>query len=573
MHLQRIPEFSKKQLLISKIILNLKGLYKHISPFLILIIPMSLSYFSKSFFLSLLLCSFSCTEKTSTSYTNNAVSSAHPLATQAGLEMYQKGGNAFDAAVASGFALAVVEPSMSGIGGRLQAIYKSSDGNIAGVDASTEVPMNYVQGDEKVSYGYPTIGIPGVVAGLLALHDQKGNLSLQEVMAPATRFAQNGYELLPGEAKRQQMVRDKLIEFEGTRHHFLVQDSISYQTGEKIVQKDLAYVLQSISNKGKAGFYQGEVAQKMVDDFQKNGGVVTLEDLKNYEARESTILKGSFENHEIYSLYLPSYGAITIQILQILDHLQIPKDENEWAYAHARATELAYTCRQMQKDSTQLDSIISYDKAAQWAKQIRDNQPQDFLPMDDMPISWTAIDGHTTHLTAADQWGNVVALTQTIGPNMGSKVATKGLGFLYAVTLGGYLGKYKPGDRANSHISPTLIEKDGTTVLALGAAGGSRIVPAITQVTDRYIRQKHSLDTALLLPRVYPYQDSVWVENHSGIQDLNASFLGPQFPIKWISEPARFGRVHAIANINGTWIGAADPDWEGTTAYFPEDEE
>ena len=534
---------------------------------------MSLSSFSKFYVLGFLLCFLSCEKRAPIPYTNNAISSAHPLATQAGLEMYQLGGNAFDAAVASGFALAVVEPSMSGIGGRLQAIYKSSEGTIAGVDASTEVPMNYIQGDEKISYGYPTIGIPGVVAGLLALHDQKGDLSLQQVLAPAIRLARDGFEILPGEAKRQQQVQDKLMEFEGTRHHFLVQDSISLQAGDVLVQKDLAYVLQSISKKGKTGFYQGEIAQKMVDDFQKNGGIVTLEDLKNYEARESLILKGTFDNHEIYSLYLPSYGAITIQILQILDHLKNSKDENEWAYAHAQATELAYTFRQMQKDSTHLDSIISYNKAAQWAQEIRQEQPQDFLPMDEMPISWTAIDGHTTHLTTADQWGNVVALTQTIGPNMGSKVATKGLGFLYAVTLGGYLGKYKPGDRANSHISPTLIEKNGKTVLALGAAGGSRIVPAITQVADRYIRQKHDLDTALFLPRVYPYQDSVWVENHSGVRDLNASFLGPQLPIKLIDEPARFGRVHAVANINGTWKGSADPDWEGTTAYFPDHEE
>ena len=533
---------------------------------------MSPSFFSKYFVFSLVLCFFSCAEEPSKPFTNNAVSAAHPLATQAGIEMYQNGGNAFDAAVASGFALAVVEPSMSGLGGRLQAIYKSSDGNIAGVDASTEVPMNYVQGEEKISYGYPTIGIPGVVAGLLALHDQKGNLSLKEVIRPAIRLANDGFKLLPGEAKRQQKVLDKLIEFEGTRHHFLKQDSISYQEGEKLVQRDLALVLQSIASKGKAGFYEGEIAQKMAADFQQNGGVVTLEDLKNYQAKESVVLQGSFENHDIYSLYLPSYGAITIQILQILDHLKTSKDENEWAYKHAKATELAYTFRKMQKDSTRLDSIISYAQAAKWAQQIKDNQPQEFLPIDDMPISWTSVDGHTTHLTAADQWGNVVALTQTIGPNMGSKVATKGLGFLYAVTLGGYLGKYKPGDRANSHISPTLIEKDGTTILALGAAGGSRIVPAITQVTDRYIRQKHGLDTALSLPRVYPYQDSVWVENHSGVQELNAKFLGPQLPIKTINEPARFGRVHAIANINGTWMGSADPDWEGTAAYYPQDE-
>ena len=514
---------------------------------------------------------FSCNDThQQKTHQNSAVSTAHPLATQAGFEMYAQGGNAFDAAAAAGFALAVVEPSMSGLGGRLQAIYKNK-GTIAGIDASTEVPQNFVQGDEPVRYGYPTIGIPGVVAGLLAVHDNKGQLPLEQVMAPAIRYAKDGFKLLPGEAKRQQMAHAQLLEFEGSRHHFLVNDSLSYQAGDVVVQKDLAQVLNKISIQGTTGFYEGEVAEKMAADFAAHGGIVTLDDLKNYRARESRILQGQFDGHKVYSLYLPSYGAITIQILQILDHLKTPKDSNEWAYEHGKATAMAYGFRKMQKDTAELEQIISYEKAKDWANEIKAKQ-NSALEDQAIPVSWTSVDGHTTHLTTADQWGNVVALTQTIGPNMGAKVATKGLGFLYAVTLGGYLGKYQPGDRANSHISPTLIEKNGQTVLALGAAGGSRIVPAITQVTDRFIRQGHALDTALALPRVYPYQDTLWVENHSGLEPMKTLFLGADYPIKYIEEPARFGRVHAIAKKGDQWIGAADPDWEGTTRYFVEGE-
>ena len=174
--------------------------------------------------------------------------------------------------------------------------------------------------------------------------------------------------------------------------------------------------------------------------------------------------------------------------------------------------------------------------------------------------------GHTTHLTAADEDGNVVSLTQTVGPNMGSKVASKELGFIYAVTLGGYLGEYKPGDRSNSHISPTLFMNGDQVALAIGAAGGSRIVTAVTQVADRYLAQKHDLNHALLLPRVYPFQDSLWIEDHQEVQQLNANLDESLYPIKMISQKARFGRVHAVAldTISGTWIGAADPDWEGT---------
>ena len=524
--------------------------------------------------LSVLILFFLSCEKTSQSpFENSVISSAHPLASKTGIEIYKKGGNAFDASVAAAFTLSVVEPSMSGLGGRIQVIYKTTDGNIAGIDGSTEVPGNYVDKNEKFKYGYPTIGIPGVVAGLLSLHEGKGNLPLVDVIAPAIRYAKEGFRLLPGEATRQQSVKNELLEFEGTRHHFMINDSLSYNTGDLFIQNDLAKVLDAIANRGKAGFYEGEIANKIVNDLQSNGSILSLEDLKNYKVLESKILTGKYGDKNIHSLFLPSFGAITIQILQTLDHLKLPESENEWALQHGRVTEKAYQFRDHQTDTIKLKEIISYEKAEQLANEIFDTQAKISSVSNEMPISWTSIEGHTTHLTAADKWGNVVALTQTIGPTMGSKVASMGLGFLYAVTLGGYLGKYKPGDRANSHISPTLIEKDGNILLALGAAGGSRIIPAVTQVTDRYFRQNHSLETSLKLPRVYPYNDSLWVENHIGVEKLNASFVDVNFPLKYVDEIAQFGRVHAVALKGQKWIGCADPDWEGTTEYFPSNEE
>ena len=149
--------------------------------------------FKKSL-LVLFLVSFSCTKRIENVITNSSISSAHPLASQAGKKIYEQNGNAFDAAVAAAFTLAVVEPSMSGIGGRLQAIYRTSSSKIGGVDASTQVPINYKKMDEKYSYGYKTIGIPGVVAGLLKLHESYGSLSLKKVMNPAIEFAEKGLE-------------------------------------------------------------------------------------------------------------------------------------------------------------------------------------------------------------------------------------------------------------------------------------------------------------------------------------------------------------------------------------------
>ena len=332
---------------------------------------------------------------------------------------------------------------------------------------------------------------------------------------------------------------------------------------------DLAKTLKKIANEGKKGFYEGEVARKIVSDIQSNGGILTIEDLKNYNALDSKVVKGFFNGNDIFSLNLPSFGAITIQILQIMDNLNFPVSENEWALKFDKVTSLAYKYRDFQDNLDSLSKILSYDEAKIWAKKIENNQI-DIVKNTDVktPYSWIA-DGHTTHLTTADKMGNVVSLTQTIGPTMGSKVATKGLGFLYAVSLGGYLGEYKPGDRSNSHISPTLFMKNGKVQLALGAAGGSRIPTAITQVAHRYLSQKKDLNTSLMLPRIYPYEDSLWIEDHDEVKSLNADLDQNEYPVKLVDVKARFGRVHAISyeSISNSWFGSADPDWEGTVEY------
>ena len=185
------------------------------------------------------------------------------------------------------------------------------------------------------------------------------------------------------------------------------------------------------------------------------------------------------------------------------------------------------------------------------------------------PKEWNAPLGHTTHLTTADKSGLVISLTQTIGPLMGSKVAAKDLGFLYAVTMGGYLGDYKPGDRANSHISPTMLfNQNDELILALGAAGGSRIVTAVVQATNRYIDQGKSLTEAISQGRVYSQNDTILIENHQGIKWTKETFQELEknnIPYKLQKEMGYHGRINAIAldTINNRWISVTDPDWEG----------
>jgi len=506
------------------------------------------------------------------------VSAAHPLAARAGQQMLQQGGNAADAAVASAFALSVVEPSMSGLGGRQQIIIRLPDGSIRGIDATSQAPIAYdtaqVTNDNR--YGYHVIGIPGVVAGLTKLLDEYGTLPLETVMAPAIAYAENGFRMLPMQARRHELAADQLKLFEGSRQYFLEDDSTAYDEGDLLVQKDLSNTLKMIAKGGRDAFYTGPIAEKIAADMQANGGLVTLEDLANYQALDAKIVEGTYrDDYELHGLWMPSYGAITISILQALDRFPLSEMYGpNWAALHNQAIALAYEHRRRQRQGDSIALRLTSQEFADSlaaAITLRTDENKQTGMLHDMPESWKAQIGHTTHLSTADSSGMMIALTQSLGPNFGSKVATPDLGFVYAVTLGRYLGIYEAGQRASSHISPFIVTHNGEPFLVLGAAGGSRIVTAITSVTSRVIDHQMSLADALAAPRVHPVEDSIYLETHpgEGWKDEVVEALEEQgYNLKEIDDIARFGRVHAIYYDQETkqWIGAADPDWEGSAA-------
>ena len=505
---------------------------------------------------------------------NGIVSAAHPLASKAGIEMMKKGGNAFDAAVASAFTLSVVEPSMSGIGGRMQVIFRVPSGEIRGIDASTQVPKSYNSETHiNSSYGYSTIGIPGTVAGLIKLSDQYGKLPLKTVMEPAIKYAEKGFHILPGEAYRQAYVESIIKEFKGTKKYFLNNKGKTYKKGNLFIQKDLSNTLKEISKNGHKGFYEGEIASKIVEDMSNNGGLLSLEDLKNYKAEESKILSGKYKGFDVNSLYLPSYGAITIEILNILDNIELVNlSSSKWVELMSKVSKIAYLDRPIQNNLDSLNKIISKEYAKSQANKILENK-KIAIRNNELNGEWIASVGHTTHLTTADKNGNVVSLTQTIGPLMGSKVASEGLGFLYAVTMGGYLGDYEPGDRANSHISPTILSKNNEFYFALGAAGGSRIVTTITQIISNHIDRKFNLMDAVSVGRIYPVNDTIEIENHNGIKwnnNFEKELNKLNLKYKFNQNQAMFGRVHAVKydSLTNKFIGVADPDWEGSVEVY-----
>ena len=510
---------------------------------------------------------------------NGVVTTAHPLATNAGIEILESGGNAMDAAVAAAFTLSVVEPSMSGIGGRAQILIYTPEQEVHGIDATTQAPAYYEFDDTAgVEYGYQTIAVPGVVKGLTDGLKDFGSLTLEQVMEPAIGYAQNGFALLPGEAYRQESVKDILNEFTGTRQYYMNEDSTAKHAGQWIIQSDLARVLKSISEKGPDVFYKGWIAQSMVADIRENGGFLTLKSLSDYKAERSHIVDGSYRSYGLKALWLPAYGAITIEALQILEALPVNLNENRaWARAVYHAIKSAYLDKKEQKTLDDAERFTSKS----WAKKRAAGTPfmngsvndaSSKVIKDSIPRVQKDSDGHTSHLTIVDKNGMIVSLTQTIGPTMGSKVATPGLGFLYAQTMGGYLGKVEPNLRVPSHISPIIVFKNDKPFLAMGAAGGSRIPSSIVNVISRIIDHDLSLEEALNSPRVHPIEEGISLEVVDKVSWNNNdstyfSKLGYTVEMKRL--PGQFGRIHAVIldTLTGEWIGCADPDWEGTSAF------
>lgn len=510
---------------------------------------------------------------------NGIVTTAHPLATTAGVKMLAAGGNAMDAAVAAAFTLSVVEPSMSGIGGRAQILIYTPTGGVHGIDATTQVPPFYKFKDTlAVEYGYETIAVPGVVKGLTDGLSKFGSLPLAQVMSPAISYANNGFTLLSGEAFRQESVNEILKEFIGTQQYYLNEDGTAKKPGDWVMQKDLAKVLKAISEKGPDVFYRGWIAQAIVQDVRQNGGFLTLESLDNYRAEKSHIVSGSYRGYGIKALWLPAYGAITIEALHILEQLPVNlNEEREWARAVYHAVKAAYLDKKEQKT---LDDAARFTSTS-WAKKRALGTPLMNGPesdgshtgsKDSIPEIEKDPNGHTSHLTVVDKNGMIVSLTQTIGPTMGSKVATPGLGFLYAQTMGGYLGKVEPNLRVPSHISPVIVFKGDKPFLALGAAGGSRIPSSIVNVISKVVDYKMPLTEALHAPRVHSLEEGISLEVVDGMnwnKDDSTYFSQLGYMVEMRRLPGQFGRIHAVMldTLTGEWIGCADPDWEGTAAF------
>lgn len=508
------------------------------------------------------------------------VSAATKEAAEAGAMILARGGNAVDAAVATGFALAVTEPSMSGLGGRASAIVRQPDGTLMGVDGLNQVPAGYKE-KSGLPEVYERIAVPGVPATLAYLLERHGTLPLSTVLEPAIRLADEGFILNDGEAARWAAAQKELSTYGAGRGTYLKPDGSLWTSGERVRSPMLAATLRRLAAEGVDAFYRGSIAEEIVADMVANKAFVSRDDLAGYRALPAIPVRGTYRGHSIASNFRPAAGHAVIQALHTLERVQVPGpgDDVRWASVVGQAMHWALTDRSMRR-GTEHDTaafLTSAEHAAERASRIvmpppvrastaaaEPWQPGGLLFPPGTLVTAETDREATSHFSVADAEGRVVALTQSLGPAMGTRLVAPGLGFMYATRLG-----TTPGSRPMSTIAPTIVGGvGGVGVVALGGAGDSRIISAVIQVISRMVDHKMSPTEAMRAPRVHPD-----AEKKLRIEDGPVGAWSPE-DRKWLSEwgfalepspSGFFGRVHAVATSGAGQpaLGVAEPRWTG----------
>ncbi len=524
------------------------------------------------------------------------VSSADPLATEAGAKVLEEGGNAIDAALATAYMLNVVEGYSAGIGGgEFWVIYDAKTGKVTTIDGREVAPAAatrdmYVDSTGAVIPGLSTTGIlaggvPGSVAAREYAFEKFATMSRKRLMKPAIETAEDGFVVTPGQAAYFAYLAPKLGMFETTKAIMFKNDSTTWGAGDKLVQKDLAETFKRIAKNGRSEFYTGETAQEIARYMAANGGLITTEDLANFEITIREPVHGTYHEYDIYSMAPPSSGGVhLIQILNILEDWDLSQfGRNSARYYHhlGEAMEAAFADRAEYLGDPEfidipVEGLISKDYAAYLRSQIPDLWSDRFEgPGNPAMFENYHESEHTTHLSVIDQWGNMVALTATINTGYGSGVVLGNTGIFlnnemddFAVAPGqpnffGLVGKeansVAPGKRPLSSMTPTIVLKDGKPFMAVGAAGGPKIITGTLQTFLNVVDFELDVQEAVSAPRIHNQwiPDELWVDWDISPDCAAELFrMGHKVVRKWVSSG-----VHAVMidQETGIYYGGADP--------------
>lgn len=476
-------------------------------------------------------------------YQRAAVSSAHPLASEVGAIIMKQGGNAFDAAIATQLALAVVFPAAGNLGGGGFLLARKKDGELIGLDyreaapgaASRDMYLDE-QGNAKISLsqnGHLASGIPGTVAGLFATLPY-AKLPFAKLVQPAIDLAEKGFTLTEREAASLNSTKESFIKYNTRPTAFVKQDK--WKAGDTLIQKELAATLKRMQKDGAQGFYGGETAKLIVEEMQRGKGIITLDDLKNYTAKLREPIRFDYRNHQIISFAPPSSGGILIaQMMKMIEKFPM----NTYGFQTQKSVQLMIEAeRRAYADRAEhlgdpdfwkvpIDTLLS---DAYLTKRMQDYDPEKAGNSSGIKAGMIQESEETTHLSVIDAQGNLVAVTTTLNGGYGSRTVVGGAGFImnnemddFSVktgvpnmygALGGEANAIIPGKRMLSSMTPTLMMKNNKPYLTIGTPGGTTIPTSVFQALVNLIDFKMDLDNAINKPKFHHqwYPDEVTIE-------------------------------------------------------------
>ena len=528
------------------------------------------------------------------------VVSAHPDASNIGLEILRKGGNAYDAAIATQFALAVCYPVAGNIGGGGFLVYRQHTGETGALDFREKAPsaasrdmyldsLGNVIPDLSL-LGHLAAGVPGSVDGMLKIHEKLGSLPFADLVQPSIDLARRGVVLTEREARMLNNAKEKMLAH--NKHTPYLTRQQAWQPGDTLYHLDLARTLERIRDKGREGFYAGETADLIVKEMQRGGGLISHKDLKDYNAVWRQPIKGRYKDMNIFSMSPPSSGGIAL--LQLLTMVE-PYDLKASGWQQAQTIQLMTEAkRRVYADrATYLGDPDFYKvPVAELLDRTYLKDRMSNVSLDQATASSAVKAGElpiyesdqTTHFSIVDQFGNAASITTTINGGYGSLVVVEGAGFLLNNEMddfsakpgvpnmfgliGGEANAVQPGKRMLSAMTPTIIEKEGKLFMVVGTPGGSTIITSVFQTILNVVEHGMTMQEAVAAPRFHHQwlPDEIQHEPDAISPEVRAILISKGYKLK---QRGKYGAVEGILVLpNGKLEGGADPRGDDIAVGF-----
>ena len=536
-------------------------------------------------------------------YENAAISSADAYASHAGVETLQKGGNAIDAAIAVQFALAVTLPRAGNIGGGGFMMIRLSNGDVKALDFREKAPSRATRTmflDEDGNYvpelsrsGGLASGVPGTVDGMISALERHGTLPLEVILEPAMRLAKEGFELTHSHAESLNRHRVDFLKYEGSSNTFIKEDGSYWESGDLFKQPELAETFERIARRGRDGFYSGFTARLIIDEQQRQGGRMTLRDLRNYESVWRDPIIKEFNGHRFYMMPPPSSGGVVMsQVLSMIGELNPDSTGvNSSSYIHllSEALRRSFADRNFYLGDP---NFVNMPIETLLSESYNNDRFSDFdldraTPSSEVShgeINGFAESDETTHFSVVDANGNAVAVTTTLNGSYGSHVTVSGAGFLMNNEMDDFSAKpgepnmygligaeanaVEPDKRMLSSMSPTIVTHNGALKMVAGGSGGPRIITAVLQNILNHIVYGMDATEAISAPRFHHQwlPDMILTEQFSLPDDVKGALTQKGHGIREVGSLALTHII--IVDENQIKTGAADPRGHGAVKGY-----